>query len=162
MAGCVYVLSVRGSVHPLTDPGSLVPDWKATTLKGHRQVLQEVPTEEQHRTKGPSQACCARSPTYHPYGSRWSPPCAPRTRAQPATPGWWRLCQSGHHGESHRCTASAWCLVARSLSFHRSRRCSIWSHSSPPWRWLWRISGLQGNKKMHTAYLHCGTSELLG
>lgn len=44
MAGCVYVLSVRGSVHPLTDPGSLVPDWKATTLKGHRQVLQEVPS----------------------------------------------------------------------------------------------------------------------
>lgn len=121
------------------------------------------------RHKGPLSAycgalwqprCCARGLTYHPYGSRWSPPCAPPTQAQPGPPGRWPPCRSGHRGGSHRCTASAWCPILRSPSSRRSHRCSIWLHSSPPWHWLSQISGLHEKRKYALCTACCGTSDL--
>ena len=95
----------------------------------------------------------ARTPTHHPSGSRWSPPCAPPTQAPPGTPGWWPPCRWGHRGGSRRCTASAWCPVWRSQSSRRSRRCSRWWHSSPPWHWLSQISGLCEKRKVWILYV---------
>lgn len=84
-----------------------------------------------------------RSATHRPCGSRWSPLCAPRSPAEPGPPGRWPPCPCARRGGSRRCKASAWCPAWRSRSSRRSRRCSRWWHSFPPWRWLLRIYGLQ-------------------
>lgn len=131
--------------HVATDSSWLVTDLQSTSRSEHREDLHEVLPQ--------SNAWCfrAKSVTYHPCGSRLYPPCAPLSQTQPGPPGWWPLSLSGCHAWSRRCMVSAWCPVERSLSSHRSRRCSIWLHSFPPWRWLWQISGLHGKRKS----MHC-------
>lgn len=148
-----YVAVVCFAVHLLIDPAGLFQ----TKRPQHEVGIVGSCTGCTSRVVLVYWQAVAVSLTYHPYGSRWSPLCVPLTLAQPETPGWWPLGRSGHHARSRRCTASAWCLVSRSLSSHRSHRCSIWLHNSPPWHWLSQIYDLQDKKEN----VHCVLSALV-
>lgn len=118
--------------------------------------------KQEQRQSRDSQTFCERATTHHPSCSRWSPPCAPRTRARRGRPGWWPLCWSARRGGSRRCRASAWCQVWRTPSSRRSHRYSRWLHSSPLWHWLWQISGLHEDKYFPGCFLTCWTSQSSG
>lgn len=160
---CFPLPGITSEPHLATNSGCSVSKWQVTSLSGQWWAAWWVPFSERQYSGLTGwlwhSNICARKQTHHPSGSRWSPPCAPQTQAQPGTPGWWPLCRSGHHEGSHKCTASAWCLVWRSRSSRKSRHCSIWLHSSPLWHWLSQISGLREKKRYACVYGCCGTSD---